>query len=81
MEVKEKMESNFKTGEAEFYKKTRKESSINKNLLNANIKLQDENKELKEKIKKAIEYVDKMSYADIVNNPKKDLIKILKKEK
>lgn len=27
-----------------------------------------------------IKYIDKMSYCDIVDNPKKDLIKILKKE-
>lgn len=39
-------------------------------------------KEELEKIIKEIEiYIDKMSYADIVDNPKKDLIKILKKEK
>ena len=34
-------------------------------------------KEILEEIKK---YVDKMSYAEVVDNPKKDLIKILKKE-
>lgn len=39
-------------------------------------------KEELEKIIKEIEiYINKMSYADIVDNPKKDLIKILKKEK
>lgn len=37
-------------------------------------KLQKEMKELRS-------YIDKMSYADVVDNPKKDLIKILKKEK
>jgi uncharacterized protein (UPF0332 family) len=37
-------------------------------------------KEELEKIIKEIEiYVDKMSYADIVDNPKKDLVKILKR--
>ena len=32
-------------------------------------------------IDNAIKYVEKMSYQAIVDNPKKDLIKILKKEK
>ncbi|MBO7712743.1 MAG: hypothetical protein J6S85_04475 [Methanobrevibacter sp.] len=32
-------------------------------------------------IDETIDYIEKMSYADIVDNPKKDLIKILKKEK
>jgi hypothetical protein len=37
-------------------------------------------KEELEKIIKEIEiYIDKMSYADIVDNPKKDLVKILKR--
>ena len=36
---------------------------------------------LEEKLKEIEEYVDKMSFGDIVDNPKKDLIKILKKEK
>ena len=36
---------------------------------------------LEEKLKEIEKYVDKMSYADVVDNPKKDLIKILKKEK
>ena len=39
------------------------------------------NKEQLEEIIKEIEkYVEKMSYAPVVDNPKKDLIKILKKE-
>ena len=37
--------------------------------------------ELEEIIKEIEIYVDKMSYAEVVDNPKKDLIKILKKEK
>ena len=37
-------------------------------------------KEELEEIIKAIEiYVEKMSYAPVVNNPKKDLVKILKR--
>lgn len=35
--------------------------------------------ELEEIIKEIEIYVDKMSYADIVDNPKKDLVKILKR--
>lgn len=31
-------------------------------------------------VKELQEYVEKMSYAPVVDNPKKDLIKILKKE-
>ena len=37
-------------------------------------------KELEEILKQIEQYVDKMSYASVVDNPKKDLIKILKKE-
>lgn len=33
-----------------------------------------------ETIKAIEEYVEKMSYAPVVDNPKKDLVKILKKE-
>lgn len=36
--------------------------------------------ELEEIIKEIEKYVEKMSYQTIVDNPKKDLIKILKKE-
>lgn len=36
--------------------------------------------ELRAVIDEAIKYVEKMSYCDVVDNPKKDLIKILKKE-
>lgn len=43
--------------------------------------LLNENKDLRQTIDDAIEYVEKMSYAEVVDNPKKDLIKILKKEK
>ena len=32
-------------------------------------------------LKEIANYVDKMSYASVVDNPKKDLIKILRKEK
>ena len=35
--------------------------------------------ELEEIIKEIEIYVEKMSYADIVDNPKKDLVKILKR--
>lgn len=31
-------------------------------------------------IDETIDYIEKMSYSEIVNNPKKDLLKILKKE-
>ena len=37
-------------------------------------------KELEETLKAIEQYVYKMSYADVVDNPKRDLIKILKKE-
>ena len=37
-------------------------------------------KYLEDKIKEIENYVNKMSYQEIVNNPKSDLIKILKKE-
>lgn len=43
--------------------------------------LLNENKDLRQTINDVIEYVDKMSYAEVVDNPKKDLQKILKKEK
>lgn len=36
--------------------------------------------ELQKDMKELRSYIDKMSYAEVVNNPKKDLIKILKKE-
>lgn len=36
---------------------------------------------LEKKLKEAEDYINKMSYAEVVDNPKKDLIKILKKEK
>jgi hypothetical protein len=38
------------------------------------------NEELEEIIKAIEEYVEKMSYASVIDNPKKDLVKILKKE-
>lgn len=38
-------------------------------------------KEAQEKINKAIEYLERMSFQSVVDNPKKDLLKILKKEK
>ena len=34
---------------------------------------------LEEKLKEIEKYVDKMSYAEVVDNPKKDLVKILKR--
>ena len=37
--------------------------------------------ELQKEMKEIRSYIDKMSYAEVVDNPKKDLIKILKKEK
>ena len=43
--------------------------------------LKKEKERLNNIIDNAIKYVEKMSYQDIVDNPKKDLIKILKKEK
>lgn len=42
--------------------------------------LEEENKRLKSKIKQIDNYIEKMSYCPVVDNPKKDLIKILKKE-
>ena len=42
--------------------------------------LEEENEQLKNKINEATKYIEKMSYQEIVSNPKKDLIKILKKE-
>ena len=36
--------------------------------------------ELEEIIKQIERYVDKMSYAKVIDNPRKDLVKILKKE-
>ena len=38
-----------------------------------------ENEELRETIEEVKKYIEKMSYADIVDNPKKDLQKILRK--
>lgn len=35
--------------------------------------------ELLSRIERATEYIDKMSYASVVDNPKKDLVKILKR--
>ena len=35
--------------------------------------------ELEQIIKEIEKYVEKMSYAEVVNNPKKDLVKILKR--
>ena len=35
--------------------------------------------QLEEIIKEIEKYVEKMSYAPVVNNPKKDLVKILKR--
>lgn len=36
--------------------------------------------ELLSRIERATEYIDKMSYASVVDNPKKDLVKILKRD-
>ena len=51
-------------------------------------RLEQETEQYKQEIERlnniidnTIKYVDKMSYEVIVDNPKKDLIKILKKEK
>jgi hypothetical protein len=38
-----------------------------------------ENEELRETIEETKKYIDKMSFGDIVDNPKKDLVKILKR--
>lgn len=54
---------------------------INERIYQANIDLVDENKELKKIIDEAINYLEKMSFSSVVDNPKKDLIKILRKEK
>ena len=35
--------------------------------------------ELQKDMKELRSYIDKMSYAEVVNNPKKDLVKILKR--
>lgn len=39
----------------------------------------NKSQELEEIIKAIEEYVEKMSYAPVVDNPKKDLVKILKR--
>ena len=49
----------FNSDEAEFYqKRIRKEPPLDKHLLNANIQLQDENKELKDITKRIRKYVE-----------------------
>lgn len=67
-----------------YYHTTDNIGKINENILNANIKLVDENKELKETINKAIEYIEEQPYEvgcyDEKNKVfyKLDLLKILK---
>lgn len=36
--------------------------------------------DLEDRLQATYEYLDKMSYADIIDNPKKDLVKILKRD-
>lgn len=55
-----------------------KEESINE-LLERIAKLEWEVERLEKIIDSATHYIDKMSYCDIVDNPKKDLQKILKR--
>lgn len=57
-----------------------KDKVINE-LLSKIAQLEYEVERLESTISQANKYIEKMSYADIVDNPKKDLIKILKKEK
>lgn len=57
-----------------------KDKVIN-DLLSRIAQLEYEVERLESIINQADKYIEKMSYADIVDNPKKDLIKILKKEK
>lgn len=52
------MESNFDLDEAEFCRRIRKEPPIDQHLLNANIQLQDENKELKDITRRIRKYVE-----------------------
>lgn len=55
-----------------------KDKVIN-DLLSRIAKLEYEVERLESTINQVDKYVDKMSYADIVDNPKKDLVKILKR--
>lgn len=66
------MASNFNLDEAEFYRRVRKEKPLDKNLLNANIQLQDECRELKDIVKKARKYIEKVAVID-----RKKLLNIL----
>lgn len=60
----------------EHYKE--KDKVIN-DLLSRIAKLEYEAERLESKINQVDKYIDKMSYCDIVDNPKKDLQKILRK--
>ena len=57
-----------------------KDKVIN-DLLSRIATLEYEVERLESTISQANKYIEKMSYSSIVDNPKKDLIKILKKEK
>ena len=57
-----------------------KDKVIN-DLLSRIVTLEWEIERLESTMNQVNQYVDKMSYEVIVDNPKKDLIKILKKEK
>lgn len=57
-----------------------KDKVIN-DLLSRIAKLEYEVERLESIVNQVDKYVDKMSYEVIIDNPKKDLIKILKKEK
>lgn len=50
------------------------------NVMIANKMLEQENKRLNTILNNIHTYIEKMSYCDIVDNPKKDLTKILRKE-
>lgn len=50
------------------------------NVMIANKMLEQENKRLNTIINNIANYIDRMSYASIVDNPRQDLTKILKKD-
>ena len=50
------------------------------NVMIANKMLEQENKRLNTIINNIHTYIEKMSYCDIVDNPRKDLTKILERE-
>lgn len=50
------------------------------NVMIANKMLEQENKRLNAILNNIHTYIEKMSYCDIVDNPKKELVRILEKE-